>query len=142
MEWHEKYSTIELIICVFFSFLPIAAAGEIKPEYGCKENPAIVGECFKIHGRISLYNGTPGVRIWPVGTKRLLGVLPSENEIMPPNVSKHIALGTDIFGDFVVCPFTKQEPGHMQFVCIESASNLVLERHGPGEASEIIVIKE
>jgi hypothetical protein len=127
---------------VFFSFLLVSVAGEIKPEYGCKENPAIVGECFKIHGRIRLYNGTPGVRIWPVGTKRLLGVLPSENEIMPPNVSKHIAWGTDIFGDFLVCPFTKQEKGEMQCVCIESASNLVLERHGLGEESEVILIKE
>jgi hypothetical protein len=142
MKWHKKYSTIELIICVFFSLLSVSAAGEIKRENGCKENPAIVGECFKIHGRISLYNGTPSIRIWPVGTKRLLGVLPSENEIMPANVSKHIAWGTDIFGDFLVCPFTKQESGHMQFVCIESASNLLLERHGSGQESEIIAIKE
>ena len=27
---------------------------------------------------------------------------------------------SEIRGSFVVCPFTTQKPGHMQFVCIES----------------------
>ena len=32
---------------------------------------------------------------------------------------------TEIYGDFNVCPFTKQKPGHMQMVCIESAAHPV-----------------
>ena len=129
-------------VFILFSVTSTSVAEEIDVEKGCENNPAAVGECFLVHGRIRLYNGTPGIRIWIIGTKRLLGVIPSENEIMPQKVSKHIADGTDIFGDFVVCPFTKQKEGHMQMVCIESASNLVIQRHRQGERSEIIVINE
>jgi len=132
---------IGFVLILFAISSPSVAEG-IDVEKGCQNNPAVVGECFSVHGRIRLYNGTPGIRIWIIGTKRLLGVIPSENEIMPQKVSKHITLETDIFGDFVVCPFTKQKEGHMQMVCIESASNLVIERHGQGEKSEIIVIGE
>lgn len=127
-------------VFILFSATSTSVADEIDVEKGCENNPAVVGECFSVHGRIRVYNGTPGIRIWIIGTKRLLGVIPSENEIMPQEVLKHLASGTDIFGDFVVCPFTKQKEGHMQMVCIESASNLVLEHHRQGKESEIIVI--
>jgi hypothetical protein len=136
-----------LFTAIYFIFIVFAVssgsvADEIDVEKGCQDNPFVVGECFLVHGRIRLYNGTPSIRIWPIGTKRLLGVLPPENEIMPLNVFKHIAWGIDIFGDFVVCPFTKEQIGHMQCVCIESASNLILEHHKAGGESEVIVIKE
>jgi hypothetical protein len=31
-----------------------------------------------------------------------------------------------MFADFVVCPLTKEKPGAMQMVCVESATHLVL----------------
>jgi hypothetical protein len=61
---------------------------------------------------------------------------------MPQEVLKPLTSGTDIFGDFIVCPFTKQKEGHMQMICVESARNLVIQRHRQGERSEIIVINE
>jgi hypothetical protein len=33
-----------------------------------------------------------------------------------------------IYGDFVVCPFTPERQGHLQLVCIESATHLVEKR--------------
>ena len=49
---------------------------------------AIIGDCFEIHGRLSLYNGTPSVRLWPVGTKRLLGV--RESDIKSEILKEHL----------------------------------------------------
>ncbi|MFH1704233.1 MAG: hypothetical protein ABIB41_12570 [Nitrospirota bacterium] len=119
-----------LMICCS---VQIGVAGEILPEKGCKDNSEVVDKCFTIHGRISIYNGTPSVRIWHIGTKRLYGVLPSENEIMPEDVKKYLTFGTSIYGDFLVCPFTKTRSGQMQYVCIESATNLVCEQYLKGK---------
>jgi hypothetical protein len=91
----------------------------------CKGNKDIVDDCYTIRGRLSLYNGTPSMRIWKVGTKRILAVIPSEDEIIPNNLKKQIGMGKQIYGDFVVCPFEKE--GHMQSVCVESAKNMRIE---------------
>jgi hypothetical protein len=127
-----------ITLSILFSMTPsagICLSEEIDKKLGCKNNPKVVGKCIAVHGRVSMYNGTPGVRIWPVGTKRLLGVLPSENEIMPEQVRQLLALDTRIFGDFLLCPFSEPSPASMQFVCIEEASNLVIERCSEGDCT-------
>jgi len=96
----------------------------------CRTDPDIVGECFWTHGRASYFNGGPSLRIWRIGTDRMLGVT---TEQLPKNAAALIGLGNDFFvndvyGDFQVCPFEKQKPGHMQPVCVESAKNLVLKK--------------
>jgi hypothetical protein len=94
----------------------------------CKGNPELVARCFEVHGRIRIVNGGPQMRIWRIGTDRILGVLPSEGEIIPDNLSKALdAVGEwpEVYGDFEVCPFTKEKPEEMQMVCIESARHLV-----------------
>jgi hypothetical protein len=118
------------MVCFSSDFL---FAGEISPEKGCKDNPQIVDRCFTLHGRISITNGTPSVRIWQVSTKQMLGVVPSENEIMPDDIKKNLTIGTQIYGDFLLCPFTNAKTGEMQFVCIESVSNLVIEQYEEGK---------
>jgi hypothetical protein len=35
----------------------------------------------------------------------------------------------EIFGDFEVCPFTPKKEGHLQLVCVETASRLVVVKH-------------
>lgn len=99
----------------------------------CKGGTAVVGECFAIHGRYSLYNGgSPRTRIWITGSKHLLGVedlmKDQDNEIpwIPANLKSHLEPGVDVFGDFEVCPLTKERAGAMQMVCVESASHLVI----------------
>ncbi len=50
-------------------------AGEKRPGFqACKSDPDIVGVCFTVHGRLSAWNGAPTMRIWRIGTKRILGV--------------------------------------------------------------------
>lgn len=107
---------------------PVSAASCGKP---CREHPQLVGPCFKIRGRMSIYNGNPTYRIWRVGTKRILGVslgvylLPGYCNL-PPAVEDKVSLGSDLFADFVVCPFEVSKPGQMQLICVESATNEVV----------------
>ena len=37
----------------------------------CKTNPKVIGACYVVHGRATNADGTPTLRIWPVGTKRM-----------------------------------------------------------------------
>lgn len=107
----------------------------------CRDNPKIVDACYETRGRISLFNGNPMMRIWKVGTKRMLGVRYSENPIHPEKLAPYINFSTKIFGDYLVCPFTKEQPGHMQFVCIEEASNIRVEDYSKNlDQPEIIFI--
>jgi hypothetical protein len=97
----------------------------------CAKQPSLVGPCFDVHGRLTLYNGNPSARIWKVGTNRLIGVSQSrcqkpECPQMPKELENKLSWDRVIFGDFLVCPFTESKPGHMQFVCIEFAKNLVV----------------
>lgn len=99
-------------------------------ERPCKKDPDIVDSCFMVHGRIQYGNGTPSLRIWRIGTNRMLGVFDPENEIIPDNLATQLTgFGVAVFGDFEVCPFTKSQPDAMQMVCVESARHLVTEHY-------------
>ena len=83
------------------------------------------GPCYKVRGRLSYYNGTPSTRIWIVGTHRMLGVR-SEDSKLPANVKPLLKdFGDNIFADFVVCPLTRERPGHMRIVFVKSASRVI-----------------
>ncbi len=96
-------------------------AAERQPR---KDNPRIVAQCFTVHGRLRIHaNMRP--YLWPVGTKRLLGISDGQgNIVMPPELESDFAsdLSKEAFGDFEVCPFTRQRPGRLQLVCIEEVS--------------------
>jgi hypothetical protein len=121
--------------------LIVISSGWARPRLfpealSCKSRPEVVGKCFNVHGRLSVYNGTPSIRLWPLGTKRLLGVIdpadvsnaPGET-ILPLDIKNKLDWDKDVFGDFIVCPMTRQQPGRMQTVCIDSGKNLVVREH-------------
>lgn len=88
----------------------------------CADNAEIVAACFELRGRLSFWNGTPTARIWPVGTRRMLGV---HGDALPQEIrSLMTTFDTELWGDFTVCPFTQEQPGKMQMVCIESWRNV------------------
>jgi hypothetical protein len=102
----------------------------------CKSRPDVVGKCFNVHGRLSVYNGTPSIRLWPTGTKRLLGVIDPNDAsnapgptILPADIKNKLDWDKDVFGDFIVCPLTRPQAGRMQTVCIGSSKNLVVREH-------------
>jgi len=115
-------SVVVLLLCLGLSDLGIA--GSIDAAAGCRGNPAVSGACFSVRGRVSAYNGTPSLRIWPVGTTRLLGIVPVENEIMPESIKNKVTFQQNVFATLEVCPFTPARPGVMQLVCVESATDI------------------
>ncbi len=50
----------------------------------------------------------------------------AENPIYPKTIT--VADVDEVYGDFEVCPFTPEREGEMRFVCIESATHLVVKR--------------
>jgi hypothetical protein len=97
--------------------------------------------CYWTHGRLSLYNGgNPNLRLWKIGTHRLLGIYSGaeagpfndgsvdEDDVeLPVNLMKHDFTKASVFGDFEVCPLAPEKEGYMQPACIECAKNVVPE---------------
>jgi len=109
-------------LLLLFGLLSIGAE-ELKRE-PCKGNPALVGPCMAMRGRIGFANGAYWAKIWKVGTQRMLGI--HRDIPLPQNLHDALSGRWDVvvFGDFVVCPLTPDIPGHMQSVCVESAAHL------------------
>ena len=109
----------------------VADAEETPPA--CRGAPTVVDACFTVHGRLGVYNGIP-IRIWIVGTPRVLGVRDTSGGgvTVRPEIQTLLSRGepgaTVVYGDYEVCPLSKTHPGWMQFVCIESAAHLVARR--------------
>ena len=104
------------------------AAGQ--PDKACREHPNLVAACFTVHARMRYYNGAPSVRLWPIGTDRLLGVSEGQFDIpghqnLPVSLRETLDHQREIYADFVVCPFTSSEPGVMRLVCVDSATKIV-----------------
>ena len=98
-------------------------------EKPCRQHPQVIGKCFTVWGRLSVYNGAPALRIWRVGTKRVLGVSEQRFSVagyrsIPEDIQEKVNQDVELYGDFLVCPFTPSRRGVMQLVCIESGKNL------------------
>jgi hypothetical protein len=95
----------------------------------CATDPRVVAVCTRLHGKLFAANGTPTFRIARLGTTRILGISDEANGL-PPAIATLMLIHGDaltmrIFADFRVCPFTRQRPGAMQFVCVDRASHVV-----------------
>jgi hypothetical protein len=109
------------------TLIPIAS--RTPEDKSCREHTQLVGACFKVHGRLAVYNGAPALRLFKSGTKRILGISEQRFALagyqnVPDEVKEKIDQDKDLIGDYVVCPFTRERRGEMQMVCIESANNL------------------
>lgn len=121
-------TSLLLILCGISALSPAVPA-----EKSCREHPQLIGKCFSVHGRLSTYNGNPAVRLWRIGTRRVLGVSDQRFSVpgyrnIPEDLAKQLDGENMIIGDFLVCPFTRPKPAEMQLMCIESAKNLVVKR--------------
>jgi hypothetical protein len=96
----------------------------------CQTDPDLIGPCFKVHGRVYARNGAPTFRIWLSDEQRVLGVSeralpPSEPDVMPAPLAGKVSFDLYAYGDLLVCPFTPEQDGVKQMVCIESATNVI-----------------
>jgi hypothetical protein len=127
------------VVCVLVSAIsvliaPDASSRPVPKLKPCRGNPILVGACYSVHGRFGFHEGAPSSRIWIVGTHRILGVDETTNvdkdraEVpwIPANLESRIGPGIDVFGDYEVCPLSKEKAGEMQMVCVESDSRLVI----------------
>jgi hypothetical protein len=111
----------------------VADPPEAQEAQSCRTRSGVVGKCFTVRGRLSVYNGTPSIRLWPLGSKRLLGVIDPKDpsnapgpSVFPTAIKAQLDWDKEITGDFLVCPLTRSKPGRMQTICIESGKNLVV----------------
>ena len=122
-------TSLVLILCGSVS----ALSPHLSAQKSCREHPQLIGKCFRVRGRLSVYNGAPAVRLWRIGTKRVLGVsdqrfsLPDYRNL-PEDLKKQLTGENVIIGDFLICPFTSAKPREMQLVCIESAKNVSVKK--------------
>ena len=102
----------------------------------CRQSRAIVGACFAVRGSLFASNGTPGLRIWRIGTRRILGVVDNNGEaegdtLATPWLIRTLAAngsGTRIYGTYEVCPLTRARRGAMKMVCVANARQLTIRR--------------
>lgn len=107
--------------CLLFLVLFCVLAAGIVSAESCGGNAA--GKSFAVHGRYAIY--VEGDAIWIVGTKRLLSAVSDDLDHMLE------AKGWEdyvVYGDFIVCPMTRFQRGHMQAVRILSYKNLRFEK--------------
>ncbi|HEY6806277.1 MAG TPA: hypothetical protein VI306_22045 [Pyrinomonadaceae bacterium] len=118
-----------LFITLLLTLISSASTSITPQDKSCREHPKLVGACFKVHGRLTVYNGAPALRLFRLGTKRVLGISEQRFALagyknVPDEIKEKIDQDHDLIGDYVVCPFTRERRGEMQLVCIESVANL------------------
>jgi hypothetical protein len=58
------------------------------------------------------------MRIVPVDSHRILGILPAENEDGPDSIRTGVTFDRDATADLEVCPASAAKRGEMQMVCV------------------------
>jgi hypothetical protein len=114
------------------SALALIAATALAAE--CDDDPAVVEQCFTTHGRLRT-TAEGHVDLWPSKSHRLYLVEypPGQAQAqtafpyMPPGMAQALARGATVYGDFIVCPFTHDEPGRARFVCIQSGDKFLVQ---------------
>ena len=110
------------------AFSPIAASLLIGVSIPAISAPS--NHCRWVDGRLVAYNGTPTFRIWPRGTKRLLGVVDrsgaSESaDVLPAKVSNmKPSFSRELWGSFRMCAQTPERAGWMRMVTVIDAKGL------------------
>ena len=120
-------------ISVALALAATLALGANPTGTTCATDQRLSGPCFKVRGRLSLWNGAPSVRIWVVGTKRILGVsegrfTPDHYALLPAPLPQTLDWETDYFGSYAVCPFEPDTRGTMRLVCVAGVEGLSIRR--------------
>lgn len=119
-----KYAAVLIVL------LSASLFGDDSVNPSCKADKRVVAACFKVHGRLSNWNGNPTGRIWIIRTKRMLGI--REDTSLPKALERTRPDFDDVStGDFEVCPFTRERKGWMQIVCVASVSNIRMSKRRP-----------
>ena len=86
--------------------------------------------CYWTRGRLWIAQGGPSIRLWPVGTRRILGIVNPKPGVIdydgadaiPPKVADALTDGVFVWGTYHVCPIAPERPGWMRFIFIDRAA--------------------
>ncbi len=125
----ENKMRISGFVALLFLCLPIHAKAD---DYNCEKDVHVVDACFNVHGRVRI-EANSRITLWPSGSKRLLGVqypgdmpgVGGDFVPLPKNLAAILNSSTAVFGNYLVCPFTKSEAGKKRYVCIATAEHLI-----------------
>jgi hypothetical protein len=114
-------------LAVFILFYSASLVADDSINAACKTDKRVVNSCFKVHGRLSNWNGNPTQRIWIIGSNRILGVRGDTD--LPKTLNDKLGDFDDIAtADFEVCPLTPEKSGHIQIVCVASVSGIKMSK--------------
>ncbi len=85
----------------------------------CGASSAAAKQCHWINGTISIYNGTPSIRIKLHGKRKIYAVGPAEQEQMPVKLKSTLTLDNSITGKFLICPLPVSKPQGFEMVCVK-----------------------
>ena len=126
-------SNLSAVLLLIASSSLLAQSSAKPVAQSCRARADLVGKCFTVHGRLQINNGTPSIRLWRIGTQRMLGILDPEDisgmpgpSTIPASIEKQLDFNKHIVGDFLVCPLSQSRPGRMQTICIESGKHLIV----------------
>jgi hypothetical protein len=133
-----KLTASLFVIVLVLSVEAAPGTAKLRRKIACK-TPGNAELCYWTHGRLGFYNGNPSLRLWKIGTHRVLGIYsgPSVSRYgedsgdpeLPGDVYRTFKpMVNNIFADFEVCPLEAERQGAMQAVCIEAAKNIVVEK--------------
>jgi hypothetical protein len=92
-----------------------------KITEACGMNSVSAKQCYWLKGTISIYNGTPPIRIKPNGKRKTYAVGPAEQEQMPDKLKATLTLDNSITGKFLLCPLPVSKPRGFKMVCVKKA---------------------
>lgn len=104
-----------------------AQAVDIPANSVCASSATtFVAPCRSLRARLQRGFDNMVIYIWPVGTARFLAVPGFAACELPPNVASQLTHSNVLYANIVVRPLSKEMPLHMQYVCIASASHVVI----------------
>jgi hypothetical protein len=132
-----QHRVFQIGVLIAFGSTPIFADTSAVTHW-CRANPQVSGACFVIRGRASAFEGSPSIRIWPIGSNRLLGISEGryndkQHSNAPADLEQALSAGpnaTYVYGSFEVCPFEPDVLGLMRLVCVETVRGMRVVHHG------------
>ena len=115
---------IWLLLAAFLIASQVMADGteDINPNNKiCKGKVESRLQCRWIEGTVSIYNGTPSIRIRQRGKKHLYAVGPAEQEWMPADLRSKLTVDNAIEADIKICPISKGQQRGLPVVCIDES---------------------
>lgn len=106
-----------------FAADPADGAGESDTGVCVRKMPA-PPQCRWIEGTLSIYNGTPPIRIRQRGRKTIYAVGPAEQEWMPGSLRSKLTLDNEVQARLKICPMPDGPHRGLREVCVDEAQDV------------------